>query len=95
MIIVYYGVGASKQSLAHQGFGFFPRTKARVEEFGLDAKKHTHLFLPVPKSVQMPPEVVVSPDGRWFAFTEVDLQPRIWEISTLGKGLIAEGAIKK
>jgi hypothetical protein len=95
LVIVYYGLTSGIPPVEHQGFGFFPRTKEKMAEFGLDPKTQTHLYLPVPKRVAVPPRVVLSPDGRWLALTEVDLPPRIWPVETLGKALLADKSVLK
>jgi hypothetical protein len=95
LVIVYYGLTSGIPPVEHQGFGFFPRTKEKMAEFGLDPKTQTHLYLPVPKRVAVPARVVLSPDGRWLALTEVDLPPRIWPIETLGKALLADKSVLK
>jgi hypothetical protein len=93
VVVMVYGIQKYEERPERQGLAFFPRGPKRFAEFGLDKKRHTHLFLPLAEKISYG-HIVTSPDGRWIAFTGVE-PARIWQVETLGRDLLAEKAVEK
>ena len=94
LFIVFYVV-VEGQLTKLSGIGFFPRTKEKAQELGLNLRTHSHLFLPAPSVSQLVRGAVISPDDRWVVFLGVDLPPRIWSIADIGKAPQAEETIQR